>query len=231
MSCQEMWQPSMDSPEIDYGSFLVYAPKGESENSKRIKAVCLRVKDDGILRVGEKRLRAIPAFVELLHSELEKTDLRSLFSPAPILVPMPRSSLSKPGSFIPAQRICEEMMRVGIANSIAPILTRTKPVPKAAFSQPQDRPTIQQHMDSMSVEADLLSATVTRPMLVVDDVVTRGTSFIAAISLLQAYFPEASISAFAMVRVMSGAGVEVENLIEPYRGTIRASGKWGQRSP
>src|ERR1700690_929770 len=95
------------------------------------------------------------------------------------------------------------------------LLKRIKAVNKAAFSQPKDRPTIQQHIDSMRVESDLLSPSTTKSIVVVDDFVTRGTSFVATIGMLREAFPRSSISAFAMVRTMSGEGVEVERIIEP----------------
>ena len=174
------------SLEIVFGSFLAYAPKGETPNSKRIKGVCLRVKDDGFLIIKDKgRFPAIPTFVELLHSELAQTPFKELLNGGPILVPMPRSAPSKPGSLMPARRICEEMLKFRLGSEMRLLLTRIKAVPKAAFAaSSQERPTIQQHIDSMRVESDLLSATTSTPIVVVDDVVTRGTSFIAAIMMV-----------------------------------------------
>ena len=71
----------------------------------------------------------------------------------------------------------------------------------------------------------------TRPLVVIDDVVTRGTSFIAAVALLGREYPGAVISAFAMVRAVGGQGTEIEVIPSSCRGTIRPDGNWGRRQP
>jgi hypothetical protein len=218
--------------EVDFGSFLVYATKGQTEDSKRINRVCLTVKNDGFL-IGkdQSRHRAIPTVVGLLSSCVSDGALKGFFNDKPILVPMPRSAPVRPGGLIPAFRICEEMAKVGLGSETRSLLTRVTAVPKAAYAAAEDRPSIQQHIDSMRVESDLLSATVTTPMIVVDDFVTRGTSFVATVAMLRKAYPKTQIRAFAIVRVLSGTGVEISKPVDAYRGTIIARGKWGHRSP
>jgi len=66
-------------------------------------------------------------------------------------------------------------------------------------------------------------------ILIVDDVITRGTMLLAALSRLHDSFPHATIRAFAMVRTMSG--LEVAHPVDMCRGRIEGSSTWGWRRP
>ena len=55
---------------------------------------------------------------------------------------------------------------------------------------------------------------------VVDDVVTRGSTLIAAVSLLAEHFPDIEVRGFAVVRTM-GLVPDVERIHAPAVGTIR----------
>ena len=167
----------MDSfSEIDFGSFLVYPTKGQSEDSKRIKSICLTVKNDGnLVTKDQKRFRAIPAFIHRLLEDSKDGPLKGFFDDNPILVPMPRSAPVPKGGLIPARTISEEMVRAGLGSKVFSVLTRTAPVPKASQAKSYDeRPTIQQHLDSMTVEEDLLNSITSKPIVVVDDFVHPG---------------------------------------------------------
>jgi adenine/guanine phosphoribosyltransferase-like PRPP-binding protein len=55
---------------------------------------------------------------------------------------------------------------------------------------------------------------------IVDDVVTKGATLLAAASLLADVFPDAEILAFALVRT-TGLIPNVERIVDPVVGTIR----------
>jgi adenine/guanine phosphoribosyltransferase-like PRPP-binding protein len=57
-------------------------------------------------------------------------------------------------------------------------------------------------------------------ILVVDDFVTKGATLLAAVSLVQAVFPESEVRGFALVRTM-GRVPDVERIVHPCEGTIR----------
>jgi adenine/guanine phosphoribosyltransferase-like PRPP-binding protein len=59
----------------------------------------------------------------------------------------------------------------------------------------------------------------TSRIVVVDDFVTRGATFIGSCSRIAEVFPGADITAFAAVRTMTGA--EVDALVQPATGEIR----------
>jgi hypothetical protein len=64
---------------------------------------------------------------------------------------------------------------------------------------------------------------------IVDDVITRGSTFIGMSPHVAARFPDLDIRCFAMVRTMSGG--DVEALEAPVIGSIRYSGNYLHREP
>jgi hypothetical protein len=66
---------------------------------------------------------------------------------------------------------------------------------------------------------------------VVDDVVTKGATLLAAASLLAVAFPDAEIRAFALVRTM-GLIPDVDRILDPVLGWIRrTAGSGADRDP
>jgi hypothetical protein len=112
----------------------------------------MSIKEDQNVLVGTERKsqRSIPTFVNVLKQKQEE-HFEWLFADGPILVPMPRSSLSRPGSLVPALSICQEMVNAGIGSEVRQLLTRVKAIQKAAFAKPEDRPTIQNRIDSIEI--------------------------------------------------------------------------------
>lgn len=163
-----------------------------------------------------------------LASVFGANDLRLLFSDKPILVPVPRSSPVKSASLFPAKLICDGLVKKGLGSQTCMLLERTHAVPKAAFCDPQDRPTLQIHFDSLKVVDELIAAT---SILIVDDVVTSGLQLLACASRLKERYPDVEIRAFAMVRTMSGVGVEVAGLEEMCVGKITRVGDRTRRRP
>ncbi len=78
----------------------------------------------------------------------------------------------------------------------------------------------------MSLEPILLPP---RVITVVDDVVTRGATLLAAVSRLARAFPQSRVQAFALIRAMSGQ--EVQRMLSPCTGTIVLSGGECFRDP
>jgi hypothetical protein len=66
-------------------------------------------------------------------------------------------------------------------------------------------------------------------LVIVDDVVTRGATFLACEARLREAFPSVPISCFAVVRTMSG--VEVDSPIAPASGKITYRGGHLHREP
>lgn len=79
----------------------------------------------------------------------------------------------------------------------------------------------------MAVERSLLRP---KRITVVDDVITKGATMLAATSRVQEEFAEAEVRGFALLRTMGLVG-EIERIVDPCRGTIRRVGGEVLRDP
>ena len=198
--------------EIEFGSYLVYSPRGKTEISSKSRRICLRIKQDTpptIQRVAIK-----------LKEGIADTTLIEIIGPEVVLVPAPRSPLL-PRALWPARRIAEEMVSAGLGMKIETCLARISNVQKSASSPPGARPSVQEHYQSMKATPFLGSPA---RIAVIDDVVTKGATLLAACAHVQ----EAShaVKGFALVRTL-GLQPEVERVIFPCTGAIRLN-KWGE---
>jgi hypothetical protein len=214
--------------EIEFGSFLVYSPRGVEQISIQSKKVCLAVKEDKFIPVGSptKNVRAIPFLIEWLRSKIAGTSLDGFFDSRPIFVPAPRSSPVKPGSLYPTEIICKNLVQNGFGSDTQILLERAVQVPKAAFSKPSERPTVHTHFASLRVKNGI---ELGNSIMVVDDVVTSGSMLLASVSKLKDSFPSADIRAFALIRTMSGQ--EVAKIVGICTGKISLRGQRTSRTP
>lgn len=153
--------------------------------------------------------------------------LNDVLSPDTLVVPCPKSAPLLPGGLWPAQIICNELVKQGLATRSAPILIRARAVQKSSTAGPGKRPKPLEHIESMAVEKQLPFAP--SKVVVVDDVVTRGATFIAAASHLKHCFPDAVVQSFALIRTMSG--VDVAKIADPVIGMITMIGQETHREP
>ena len=203
--------------ELTFGSFLVYSPKGSGEASILSQSVIRSIKADG---AGPGNERIIDFAVRRLVEELDGSAacLHRLFRQKPLLVPMPPSAPVLSGGLWVPKRICEALVAHGLGARVAPLLARRYAIPKSAYASQGKRPTVKIHEASLEVlGARALAAT---PILLVDDVITKGAALMGAGIVLGGAMPACEIVAFALVRTM-GLIPDVEKLVEPCFGTIR----------
>ena len=204
--------------EIRYGSFLVYSPKGKNAVSCFSQRIRDALKQDGTIPSPPKGepVNFIDRAAERLEEELEGSELAEFFGADIFLVPVPGCApLVRDNALWVPKRICDALKLRLLGKDVLPCLVRKKAVPKSAFQRGSDRPTARTHFESMGV---IESVFLPKRITVVDDIITRGATLLAAYSHLQAAFPEASIRAFALVRTMSN--VELQEIRKPHVGTI-----------
>jgi len=194
--------------EVEFGAFLTYSPRGQSDTSRKSKTITIDIKQDtsGVIHYVVKRLSDL----------FNEAGLREFLNDTVTLVPAPRRAPLVKGALWPAHRICEELVDLGLGREILPCLARIKAVSKSASAAWGHRPDVETHLDSLQVESTVASP---RSITVVDDVITRGATLYAAAHLLRAAFPQATVRAFALVRTM-GLIPNVDQIIDACVGKL-----------
>lgn len=208
---------------IPFVSYLRYSPKGKSDLAVRSQQICYAIKKDGSLDVlasdGVSRVmvRAIDRAASRIAAELDHFPvLTRSFGDDVLLVPVPRSAPIKPGALWPAQRICESLVAHGLAVDILTCLERVKAIPRSATAAPGERASPDDHYQSIRfVQPPLIPP---KRITIVDDVVTRGSTFLGLWPHITTAFPGIPVTLFALVRTESYK--EIDSVIEPVEGTI-----------
>jgi adenine/guanine phosphoribosyltransferase-like PRPP-binding protein len=94
---------------------------------------------------------------------------------------------------------------------------------------PGRRPSVRAHYDSLSVVPGYDLPEHAR-LLLIDDVVARGRTLFAAATRLHEVFPQARITAFALLRTL-GFRDRIEDLLDPCVGRIGWRGGDARRNP
>jgi adenine/guanine phosphoribosyltransferase-like PRPP-binding protein len=107
------------------------------------------------------------------------------------------------------------------------MLKREVAVQKSAWAPAGSRPTVSTHYASMSAEPDF---EVGERIVIVDDVVTKGSTALAAASRIAELYPDSSVVLFALIRT-KGLVPDIEQIIEPVSGVIHLVDDEGSRNP
>ncbi len=212
---------------VRFGSFLAYSPRGKSVDSVKSRTMIRDIKNvkSGYMRHVVNRL------CEEMQPDRRATALREVLGDNVLVVPCPRSSPLVKGALWPSKEICDELVGHGLAMRSAALLERVKVVPKSSTSAVGERPKPLDHIRSMAIanQRELELRKITR-VTIVDDVITRGATLIAAASILQQHFPEAAIRIFAVVRTKS-YDPEVGSILDPVLGEVSFNGIDADRKP
>lgn len=194
---------------LKYGAFLTYVPKKEEH-----KRFIQMVKQDKILpNLGITICERIAKEVKQKLSNDQ--NFSEFFGNDVSLVPVPKSSLMKPGTLWVPKRIAEELAKLGMGK-VFDCLERIKPVPQSHLLKSQDRLKPIDHYNSLNVKKVLEEP---KEILLIDDVITRGATLLGCASRLKEAFPNASIKAFVAVQSISNIK-NFKKIEDPYVGYI-----------
>ena len=143
----------------------------------------------------------------------EQNVFSKFFSEDAMLVPVPGSCPHKPGNMWSPELLAKSMKRHGLGREVVTCLERVIPISKS--SQSSVRPSPTKHHDTMEVKAAITPPT---NIMLVDDVVTRGSTFLGSAWLISEAHPDVEIKAFAAMRTTSVG--EFKNVLHPCTGTI-----------
>ena len=179
---------------VSCSSFLTYASKEPLispeaiEAKKRVRAIKER-KHKGYI---DEAVRDLAFDVHLIDWFLGTT-----------LVPCPGRAPQAPTDRISIPHvICNELMAQGMGREVLDVLKRVDVVPKSAYqSGREDRPTVERHYDSMEVfQEQGLDLHENGRIVVVDDVITLGSTLLAACQRVKERYPDREVNAFALIR-------------------------------
>lgn len=202
---------------LDFGSFLSYSPHGASPDIDQAREVMKIMKADQYLE--KPQILMSDWIAKTIKQHLDRLPFASLFKENTILVPTPGSSLMQANSLWVPHRIATALVNVGIGKKVVACLVRKTAVRKSAWSKPSERPKVKEHIASFSVQ-ELISSPPPEEIVLIDDIITRGATLLAAANRLSDALPKARIRAFAAMRSI-GNSSDFVSLSRPVTGTVQ----------
>lgn len=210
---------------LRFGAFLVYPPAPVDDYGRAIKNFILGLKQDRVVgtvsssqhvarRIGE--LGGGHALVRFLGDAL--------------LVPAPKSTPLTAGALWATERIARALVDVGIGSAAVPLIERVEAVTTSHLSPGSDRPWPDQHQGTVEVKRALPVGFSGR-LIVVDDVVTRGSTLLGCALAIREAYPEADLAGFAVARTLLREDPMPQNAIQPVIGDIEWRPGWISRDP
>lgn len=99
-----------------------------------------------------------------------------------------------------SRRLADALVAHGLGTRVEPWLERITAVPKSAWAKPEDRPTQERQYETIRMQVPVNPS---EEVLVVDDVITRGATMLAACRRVQELLPGARVRGFAVLRAIS----------------------------
>jgi hypothetical protein len=205
---------------VTFASCYVYSPSGSSDASERSRLL------RAFLKAGDAHF--IVRYAGRVRQQVaDPSPLAGFFCATNVLVPVPGSTPSVFGTVSVAEHLAMALMKEGLGHSIWTGLHRIYAVRKSATAVPGSRPTVGTHYDSFAIEP---LAAPPGHVVLIDDIVTKGRTLLAAATRVREAMPNAEIRAFALVRTM-GLVTGVNKLLDPCIGEIRWRAGDAHRSP
>ena len=203
---------------LSFTSCYVYSPRAAGLLGDASRQLCARIKRSDPVW--------LPHYAGCVHREsLRDWQLAALFRGA-VLVPVPGSAMTRDAPWA-ALQLSVALKGVGLADRVWLGLERRIAVRKSATAPSAQRPSVREHYESLGV---LPAARGISRIVLVDDVVTKGRTLLAAAARLEIELPHAEIRAFALIRTQ-GFVNRMTHVFEPCQGFIRWSGEDARREP
>lgn len=209
---------------LPFASCFAYSPGGAGSLGEKGRCLC------GRLKAADRRW--LPRLIAQVWLEAARQGPpAAVLGAGVVLVPVPGSAPVPRGPWV-AERLAWCLKEIGLAADVWPVLRRGRPVRKSAFAPSGERPSVIEHYASFAIDcASLGGAQIRRgaqvsdsrriPRLtLVDDVITRGRTMLAAAARLREAFPDAEIRAFALLRTL-GRDERLCRLLDPCGGEVR----------
>ena len=204
---------------LSFASCYVYAPRGEGLLSAEARLLCRRVKTSDP--------RWLPRYAGQVAELCARERLfAQLFTRDVWLVPVPGST---PASTRPtaACQLATALHELGLGSDVWPGITRHTAVTRSATALLGARPTVWQHYESFAIAP---APRTPRRIVLVDDVITKGRTLLAAATRLRCEFAHADVRGFAMVRTLGSLG-RIERSLAPCVGVVYWAGGDARREP
>ncbi len=212
-------EPSTLFSSVSFASCYVYSPRAAGWAAESSRVMCGRVKASDPLW--------LPHYAGCVYrSSLRDRQLAEFFARDVVLVPVPGSARTGEALWT-ALRLAIALSQVGLGPRTWIGLRRRYAVTKSATAVSAARPSVQQHYDSFAAMPPVMPL---RSVVLVDDVVTKGRTLLAAAARLRSVLPSADIRAFVLMRTQ-GFAHHIGHLAEPCHGVIRWAGGDARREP
>jgi hypothetical protein len=212
---------------VTFASCYVYSPGGSGASCVRSRLM------RSLLKEGDAYF--IDKYAGRVRQQVaEGPSLAGFFGAGSVLVPIPGCTPRFRGKESVADHLAGALLGEGLGQSIWRGLRRVSAVPKSATAVPGLRPSVGDHYASLAVTLASPSSP-SLPLLplhiiLVDDIVTKGRTLLAAAARVREAFPTADVRAFALIRTL-GLIPAVDHLLDPCVGEIRWSRGDAHRVP
>ena len=179
--------------------------------------VMLAIKQDPF--GGDPPILMSERIAKAVQENMSSLPFANFFQPETVLVPVPKSSLMLKDTLWVPLRIATALVRRGLGSKVDPCLVRDTAIRKAAWSKASDRPKPKEHFATLSVQRRI-SGPPLKEILLVDDIITRGSTLLGAANRLADAFPDARIRAFGAMATISDPADFVA-LSKPLIGSIQ----------